>query len=61
MIDEIIKARHYVIINLIDYHLMLIFKTIEASNVETIVMLRLSINTINIIFDRKNLMFIDHF
>ena len=61
MIDKIMKARHYVTINLIDCHLMLIFKTIETSNVETIAMLRLLINIINIIFSRKNLMFIDHF
>ena len=61
MIDEIMKARHYVTINLIDCHLMLIFKAIEASNVETIALLRSSINIINIILDRKNLMSIDHF
>ena len=61
MIDEIIKARHYVTVNLIDCHLMLIFKAIEASNVETIAIFHFSINIINIIFNRKNLMFIDHF
>ena len=61
MIDEIIKAKHYMTINLIDCHLMLIFKTIEASNIKTIAMLHFSINTINIILDRKNLMSIDHF
>ena len=61
MTDEIMKTRHYVTINLIDCHLMLIFKIIEAPNVETTAMFRLSINTISIILDRKNLMFIDHF
>ena len=61
MIDKIIKARHYVTINLIDCYLMLIFKAIEASNVETIAIFHFSINIINIIFNRKNLMFINHF
>ena len=61
IIDEIIKIKYYVTINLIDCHLMLIFKTIEALNVKTIAMLYFLINTINTIFDRKNLMFINHF
>ena len=61
MIAKIIKTRHYVTIDLIDCYLILIFKAIEASNVETIAMLRLSINIINIILNRKNLMFINHF
>ena len=60
MIDEIMKARHYVTVNLIDCHLMLIFRAIEASDVETTAMFCFSINTISIIFGRKNLMFIDH-
>ena len=33
MTDKIIKARHYVTINLIGCHLMLIFKAIETSNI----------------------------
>ena len=61
MINKNMKARHYVTVNLINCHLMLIFRIIKASNVETIAMFHLLINIINIILDRKSLMSIDHF
>ena len=61
MINKIIKTKHYVTVNLIGYHLMSIFKIIETLNVKTTALLRLSINTINIILNRKSLMFINHF
>ena len=64
MTDEIMITRHYVI-KQVDFHLMLIHKTIEALIAATIAMLHFMISTIfNRIafsFDRKSLISIDHF